>query len=346
MSAGYSLRRQLLLCMAVVFALGLGASVLFEYLESIDIKAPGGAEGAIEVLLVALPLLVVSLLIWLITGWSLAPIARASRQAEQIGPSDAAARISDKDLPREIQPLVAAVNGALDRLAGAYEAERHLTADAAHELRTPLAVLSTRLQRAKLDERRLDWPAIEADIARLDRLVGQIVDLARKEAAGRTDRSEEHVPVNLARVAREVAAMMLPLAEKAGRSLEVDAPEAVTLRGRPHDLGDMVRNLVDNALAHGRGTIRVRVALEGRQAIVEVADEGPGTPEALRAGLFGRFRKGSTTSPGAGLGLAIVRHVARSHGGDATFAPGPRCVVRVTLPGGQKGHSATAHSVL
>ena len=335
MRGGYSLRRRLLFWMIATFALGLAASVAFEYLELIDIKAPGALEEVIEVLLLALPFLVVTLLSWLIVGWSIAPLSRASREAELVGPADPAVRISDNDLPLEIQPLVRAVNGALDRLAGAYEAERRLTANAAHELRTPLAVLSLRLQRAKL-ERQLDWPAIERDLAQMSRLVGQIVDLARKEAPERSRRSEEQGPVNLSRVAREVAAMMLPLVEQAGRSIEVDAPEPVTVRGRAGDLSDMLRNLVDNALVHGRGLIRVRVAAggagEGSPAILEVSDEGPGLPEGLKASLFARFGKGVATSPGAGLGLAIVRQVAQAHGGEARFQPGDPCVVRISLP--------------
>jgi two-component system sensor histidine kinase QseC len=319
--------------MVATFALGLSASVAFEYLESIDIKAPGMLEEAIEILLLALPFLIVSVLAWFIIGWSVAPISKASREAELVGPADPAARISDRGLPLEIQPLVGAVNGALDRLAGAYEAERRLTTDAAHELRTPLAVLSLRLQRARLD-RRLDWPAIERDLAQMNRLVGQIVDLARKEAPGRAHRIDEQGQVNLARVAREVAATMLPLIEQAGRSIEVDAPAPVTVRGHAGDLYDMLRNLVDNALVHGRGVIRVRVAAgtpEGSPAVVEVSDEGPGLPEALKTSLFGRFRKGIATTSGAGLGLAIVRQVARAHGGEARFQPGDRCVVRVSL---------------
>lgn len=334
-AAGYSLRGRLLFWMIGIFALGLAALIVFEYLEAIGVQASGPVEVAIEILLLSLPFLVGFTLIWFIIGWSLEPLARASRQAGLIGPSDLAARISDRDLPREIQPLVEAINGALDRLASAYEAERRLTADAAHELRTPLAVLSLRLQRAKLDQQ-LDWPAIERDLAQMSRLVGQIVDLARKEAPGRAQQGDDKGPVNLARVVREAAAAVLPLVEQAGRSLEVDAPEPVTVRGRTDDLGDMVRNLLDNALVHGRGAIRVRVlsgpAADGAPAIVEVSDEGPGLPEELKASLFARFRKGTATSPGAGLGLAIVRQVARAHGGEARFQPGDQCVVRVSLP--------------
>ena len=120
--------------------------------------------------------------------------------------------------------------------------------------------------------------------------------------------------------------MMLPLVEQAGRSIEVDAPEPVTVRGRADDLSDMLRNLIDNALVHGRGLIRVRVAAEGSAAILEVSDEGPGLPEGLKASLFARFGKGVATSPGAGLGLAAPlptpSTISKGTGGTSRVGPG------------------------
>jgi two-component system sensor histidine kinase QseC len=144
-------------------------------------------------------------------------------------------------------------------------------------------------------------------------------------------------PVNLARVAREAAAAVLPLAEERGRPLEVEAPAAVSLSGRPDELRGAVCNLLENALVHGEGAIRVSVREElgggaGRRAVVEVSDEGPGIAEGLREEVFARFRKAAPASPGAGLGLAIVRQVARAHGGEARVRPGPGCRVEISLP--------------
>src|SRR3546814_12098573 len=119
-------------------------------------------------------------------------------------------RLTADGLPGEIRPLVDAVNGALDRLAEAYAAERRLTADAAHELRTPLAVLSLRLQRARLDDA-IDWPAIEREMARMERLVGQLLELASKEGIRRTDPGDRQA-LNLSRIVREAPAAGLPLA--------------------------------------------------------------------------------------------------------------------------------------
>jgi two-component system sensor histidine kinase TctE len=270
-----------------------------------------------------------------ISGWTLRPLARASREAAAIGPANTSARIAAEGLPSEVRPLVEAANAALERLARAYVAERRLTADAAHELRTPLAVLSLRLQKAKLGAA-LDWPTVEGDLARLSRLVGQLMDLARKENPARADGTAAGGRLNLARVVREAAALVLPLAEEAGRQVEVDAPDVVSIKGRADDLRDMVVNLLDNALVHGQGAVHVNLRLgtnpDRDTVFIKVSDQGPGVPSALREELFDRFRKGQAASAGAGLGLAIVRQVARSHGGDARFLPGPGCSVEVTLP--------------
>lgn len=276
-------------------------------------------------------------LIWLIVGWSLRPLDRAARQAAAVGPGNPSGRLSAEGLPGEIRPLVGAVNGALERLDRAYAAQKRLTADAAHELRTPLAVLGLRLQRARMDAA-VDWPAVEGDLACMGRLVDQLMTMARKEDPTRAgDDPAGLPPVNLSRIVREAAAMVLPLAEEGGRSIEVEAPDVAPVRGREDDLRDAVRNLLDNALTHGAGTVRVRVGPPSdhpdRRVLVEVADEGTGIPEDLREAVFDRFRKAVAASPGAGLGLAIVRHVARAHGGDACVGPGgPGCRVQISLP--------------
>ena len=269
-------------------------------------------------------------LIWIVSGWSLRPVGRASREAARIAPGQAQARISPDGLPREILPLVEAVNGALDRLSQAYAAEQRFTTDAAHELRTPLAVLTLRLERARLTGKS-DWTAIERELGEMRRLVDQLLDLARKEALGREAASLEQPVVNLSRLIREVAASLVPLAESAGRRLEIDVPDSALLRGRAEDLRDMVRNLVDNALLHGRGAVTVRLRSSHDAHTLEVADEGAGVPAGREEAVFDRFFKLDRSAPGSGLGLAIVRHVARSHGGDVRFAPGRGCVV-LSLP--------------
>jgi two-component system sensor histidine kinase TctE len=294
-------------------------------------------EENYEHLFVIVPFILISLpLLWQISRWSLGPLARASREAKAIGPADLSARLSVEGLPGEVRPLVDAVNGALERLAHAYESERRLTTDAAHQLRTPITVLDLRLQRARLGGR-VDWPTVEHEMAQLRRLIDRLMDLARRDsveqAAGPTVGPQT---VNLARIVREAAAMVLPIAEKEGRSVIVEAPDSIPFRGRADDLRDMVGNLLDNALVHGCGTARVAVHREksdGRhELVVEVTDEGMGVPDELKEAMFERFRKVRQTTAGAGLGLAIVRQVARGHGGEASFMSEPACGVKVVLP--------------
>jgi two-component system, OmpR family, sensor histidine kinase TctE len=127
---------------------------------------------------------------------------------------------------------------------------------------------------------------------------------------------------------------VLPLMEAAGRELAVDVPDSVQVRGNSDDLRDMVRNLLENAVLHGRGKVSARIAppeTDSNEVAIEVADEGPGVPVGQEEAVFQRFRRLNVDTPGSGLGLAIVRHVARSHGGDAHFTPGIGCAV-VELP--------------
>jgi signal transduction histidine kinase len=294
-------------------------------------------EENFEHLFIVVPFILISLpLLWQISRWSLRPLARASREAQAIGPTDLSARLSVEGLPDEVRPLVDAVNGALDRLAHAYEAERRLTADAAHQLRTPITVLDLRLQRARLGGR-IDWPTIEREMAQLRHLIDRLMDLARRDnAAQAAEAPAGPQTVNLARIVREAAATVLPIAEKEGRSVIVEAPDLIPFRGRADDLRDMVGNLLDNALVHGCGTVRIAARHErsdrGQEVVVEITDEGTGVPDALKEAMFERFRKVKQTTAGAGLGLAIVRQVARAHGGDASFLPEPERGVKVVLP--------------
>ena len=283
---------------------------------------------------------VVLLLIWVVSVASLRPLVRASQQAARAGPKDPHARIDVPGLPSELLPLVAAMNGALDRLAGAYESERRFTQDAAHELRTPLAALDLRLQRARL-EGATDWAAVERDVAEMVRLVGGLLDLARKEQRSAAV-DAPRLPINFARVAREAAASILPLIDQAGRDLMVDLPETAIVEGRVDDLRDMIRNLLDNALRHGRGRIGLSLQHETDSLVLVVSDEGEGVPSVLRDEVFERFRKVRQNSDGSGLGLAIARAVITGHAGQMAFADGPICRLRVVLPRAHASISAAA----
>jgi signal transduction histidine kinase len=340
-----TLRGRLVGSMLGVFALALAASTALDALgpiplphhparESEQLLAVLDHEPYQDALVLAGASLPALLLIWLVSNWSLRPLARASHEARALSPANPAARISRAELPAEIAPLVEAVNGALDRMAEAFEAERRFTENAAHELRTPLAVLGLRLQCARdahaAGTNAIDWAAIDTDLGRMNRLVHQLLDLASKEHAGRAATSAAWPVVNLSRIAREACAMILPLAEASGRTLAIDLPETMPVRGRADDLRDAVRNIMENALLHGSGTVGVTGQLTNEARLI-VTDEGPGVPPEQQDAVFERFSK-SNESAGNGLGLAIVRQVVRSHGGDVAFVPGGTCRIAIALP--------------
>ncbi len=332
-----TLRGRLIAAMLLILVVAVSVSTVLDREaaprtpRNANAAAPPAEDEAIQDIWVlagfALPALA---LIWLVSSWSLRPLDRASQEAKRIGPRDPSARLSRAGLPAEVAPLVDAVNGALDRMADAFAAERRFTENAAHELRTPLAVLGLRLQRARQDGGAPDWPAIDRDLVQMNRLVSQLLDLARKENAGRGGQDAEWAPVNLSRIAREAAAMILPMTEAQGRKLRIDLPETLPARGQADDLRDAVRNLLENAVLHGAGAIGLSGRTDGTACVLAVSDEGAGIAAGEEQAVFARFHK-DRRSTGTGLGLAIVREVARSHGGDVAVLPGPGCRIELRI---------------
>lgn len=266
---------------------------------------------------------------WLVAAWSLRPLGLAAKEAALIGPDRPEARLSIAELPTEIRPMAEAVNQALDRVAAAYANEKRFTAEAAHALRTPLAVLDLRLQRAAQGGH-IEWPAVRGDLAELSRVVAGLLTLSRADRAGRMRTVAE---VNLSRLAREAAAAFSPRLEALGRAIEVTAPNVpILLQGEAGELREMVFALIDNALNHGAGTVALDLKRQGEAIVLGVGDQGAGLPAAEWEAVFERFHKVDGTSPGAGLGLAIVRQIARNHGGDAHFVAASRVEV-VLQPG-------------
>ena len=188
-----SLRRRLVVAMLLVFALGVGAAIFawpFEgkgaLLSHFDVNWVEDPYQDVLVLLIFTAAAI--LIIVLVSGWTLRHLRDAARDAARVGPRNPEARIAVDRLPREIRPLVFAVNAALERMARAYDAERRFVADAAHELRTPLTVLSLRLQQARLSGAP-NWGQIEQDVTQMTRVVSQLLDLARKEVAETDDQA-------------------------------------------------------------------------------------------------------------------------------------------------------------
>lgn len=281
-------------------------------------------------LLLPLFLLATALIIWALMRWTLRPVRQAATLAARINPDEPEHRIPLAHLPKEILPLAQAANQALDRLGQALVTQKQLVADAAHELRTPLTVLDLRLQKMQ-HEGEPDWPAVEQEVQRLRRLVGQLLTLAQRDHAPSAGAAGDLV--SLSRLTRETVASLIPLFEQRERAIQADIQDQVFVRGQADALRDAIRNVVENALAHGQGAvdIRLRRAPDGG-AVLEVSDAGPGVPAHLRETLFQRFHKGRQDSAGSGLGLAIARQALQTAGADIRFADTPACTVRMQFP--------------
>lgn len=267
--------------------------------------------------------------IYMLAKWTLKSVSRAAALAETIGADNSERRIPMDGLPLEIIPLAKAANTALDRLANAYSTERQVTADAAHELRTPLAILGLRIQRAKMDDA-VDWEPIEREMAQMKRLIDQLMTLARAEALSGGSATKR--PVSFSRVVRLAAADMMLLFEKAGRSMEVELNAELWTLGDEGQMRQAVQNLLENSLEHGSGSVRLLLRAEAGCLLLDVGDQGKAPDLTEREEWFKRFRKGRQGGPGSGLGLSIVRQIVRNMGGEVEILDGCRFTVRVSVP--------------
>lgn len=258
--------------------------------------------------IVVLVFLIVIGVIYATVRASLAPVAAAARDAASIGPRSIDRRISTDRVPNEIKPLVEAFNTALDRIGDSYRRQREFTDNAAHELRTPMAVLRAHLD--ALNDRSLARE-LGADINMLDRLVSQLLRLSRADDLEIPKGSK----AELNAIMLETAALMGPAAIEAGKSLTADeAPEPVWVFGDGGYIGIALRNLIENALRATPKGSEVEIAVDPSGAI-SVLDRGCGVSEENRARIFERFWRGAKSGDGAGLGLSIVKRIVEAHGG-------------------------------
>ncbi|WP_292933099.1 ATP-binding protein [Noviherbaspirillum sp.] len=275
-----------------------------------------------QLLLIALPVL--ALLIWISTGRGLTPlttISRAigSRSADNLQPLDLAS------VPAEVQPLVDSLNKLLERLSESIDRERSFTADAAHELRTPLAAIKVQAEVALAagdeDQRRHAIQQVIAGVHRTTYLAQQLLLLARLDHVD----AAQLQAVDLGRLATDSAARYADAAEGKGIELEVDAQDACSMRGDPVALSVLVDNLLDNAIKYGRdgGHAVLKVWREAGLLMLRVQDDGPGVAESERARLTDRFfRVAGSGVTGSGLGLSIVDRIARRHSGRVSICDG------------------------
>jgi len=287
-----------------------------------------------------LAVLLMGLATYLVAALTLRPVGELRHGAEDI----TAAGLADKRLPvpgsrDEIHRLAVTLNAMLDRIDSATRKQRTFVGDAAHELRSPLASLRVQLEVAQRIGPDTSWTSLVdevlEDVSRLDRLVEDLLALARLDESRRAPRME---PVELDKLAADVVLRY----QHATVPVELISTEPVVVTGDPDALVRIIVNLTDNAVRHASSRVSVRVEVDhaASRALLIVTDDGPGIPADERERVFDRFyrleQSRSRESGGSGLGLAIVQDLARTHGGTITLrdrADGqPGLVAEVALP--------------
>jgi two-component system, OmpR family, sensor histidine kinase TctE len=282
--------------------------------------------AVLEIALLALA----SLLVPIGVRWGLAPLTRLRRAIDAHLASDFTP-LPLEDVPRELQDLVKAFNVLLARLESAAEGTRRFTADASHQMRTPLSVLRTHI--GVLKSSRIDSPKalesladIEAAADRLQRLLVQLLALARAEGVESSGATFKKVDIGAA--ARAVAEEYALASSRAGLDLRfsVEGPEPLLARGDEILIRELIGNLVDNAIRYNKagGSVAIHVTGTDRAVSVEVEDDGPGIPAAEREKVFTRFYRldRDQSRPGSGLGLSIVRVLGQILNAEVTLTDG------------------------
>lgn len=255
------------------------------------------------------------LVVWFAVSAALRPLERL-RTAVEERETDDLRPLPLVPVQRELRPLVQTLNHFTERLRWQFERQAQFIADAAHELRTPLAVLKARIE---LGLRTHDPQVLRhtleqtvKDTDRLTHLANQLLSLARIENGARAIAEGGAQLLDLSQLARELGMAMAPLAHSRGVALALEADQPVWLRGEPTLLNELLSNLIDNALAHtcAGGNVILRVSLP---AVLEVEDDGPGIPYEDRERVFERFYRRNQQVAGSGLGLAIVGEICRAH---------------------------------
>ncbi|MBD9372597.1 sensor histidine kinase N-terminal domain-containing protein [Rhizobium sp. ARZ01] len=284
---------------------------------------------------IAIPLLTV--LVWGAVRWGLSPLEAVAANVARRTASDLEP-LPPKTVPTEILPLISALNALFDRISASSERDRRFAADAAHELRTPLAAIKAHAQVAKRatemqDSRRAIDNVLEG-AERGARVVEQLLALARLDQATTMLGS-----VDLMSVARDVVVRLVE--EGGSRTMNLGlagSMQEASVIGNVELLQVLVRNLLDNALHHTPPGTEVNISVEAqdKSVVLRVEDSGPGIPSTLRNRALDRFfRGGKTSTPGSGLGLSIVAQIVELHGGTLVLKDGPGgkgLCVEVTLP--------------
>jgi len=311
--------------------------------RTIQVAAPASlrsGQASAMALRILVPILATiplyGLIIWLIVGEGLRPLSEIARAIRRRQPASLEP-LPQAKLPEEVAPLVSELNALLERLREALARQKRFTADAAHELRSPLTALQVQLDmlaRARTpDDTRDALGALRAGMKRASRLVEQMLTMARLEPEAPLAQPSG---VALDTLAAQVAGELEPLAEARRIALRLERLESAAVQGDAAALHALVRNLVDNAIRYtpAGGVVRLAAFTVGEHAMLQVEDTGPGIPPEERTRVFDRFyRLPGSSAEGSGLGLAIARQVADAHGAeisldDASGGQGLRVTVR------------------
>lgn len=306
--------------------------------EVYDVKADFGRNGWLITIAVTI---VSAAIAYFVSGQALKPLRKLSQQAEKIDQDSITDIRLNEDTVKEFRQLSVSVNRMLDRLSESFATQRQFSGNAAHELRTPLAIMQTKLELFAAEHKNMEGDTAELvrsqaeQLDRLSKLVHTLLEMSNLSSAPRSDRIE------LAPLVDEIITDLAPLASQNDITMEQDC-DNVVITGSDALIYRLVFNLIENAVKYNRqgGSVSVSVHKENNNAIVCVSDTGCGIPEECRESIFQPFfrvdKSRSRQMGGVGLGLALVHEIAVLHGGSVRAEPGNKSgtVFVVTLPAG------------
>ena len=306
--------------------------------EAYDVKTDFGRKGWLITVAVTI---VSAAIAYFVSGQALKPLRKLSQQAEKIDQDSISDIRLNEDTVKEFRQLSVSVNLMLDRLSESFAMQRQFSGNAAHELRTPLAIMQTKLELFAAEHKNLEGDTAELvrsqaeQLDRLSRLVHTLLEMSNLSSAPRSDRIE------LAPLVEEIITDLTPLASQNDITMEQDC-DNVVITGSDALIYRLVFNLIENAVKYNRrgGSVSVSVHKENSDVVVRVSDTGCGIPEEYRESIFQPFfrvdKSRSRQMGGVGLGLALVHEIAVLHGGSVRAEPGNKVgtVFIVTLPAG------------
>ena len=306
--------------------------------EAYDVKTDFGRKGWLITIAVTI---VSAAIAYFVSGQALKPLRKLSQQAEKIDQDSISDIRLNENTVKEFRQLSVSVNLMLDRLSESFAMQRQFSGNAAHELRTPLAIMQTKLELFAAEHKNLEGDTAELvrsqaeQLDRLSRLVHTLLEMSNLSSAPRSDRIE------LAPLVEEIITDLTPLASQNDITMEQDC-DNVVITGSDALIYRLVFNLIENAVKYNRrgGSVSVSVHKENSAVVVRVSDTGCGIPEEYRESIFQPFfrvdKSRSRQMGGVGLGLALVHEIAVLHGGSVRAEPGNKSgtVFIVTLPAG------------